>query len=69
MRLMASPDHGGHEVLVEAGEAVLGASVVTSLQQPVVTSLRDREFEYGTDNKKNHIKKNQKCICLPYSQP
>ena len=39
-RLMASPDHGGHEVLVEAGEAVLGASVVTGLQQSAVTNLR-----------------------------
>ena len=45
MRLMASPDDSGHEVLVEAGEAVLRASVVTGLQQPVVTSLREGEFE------------------------
>ena len=43
-RRLASPDDGCHEVLVEAGEAgeaVLGASFVTGLQQPVVASLRD----------------------------
>ena len=45
LRRLASPDDGGHEVLVEAGEAVLGASVVTGLQQPVVASLREGEFE------------------------
>ena len=36
---VASPGHRGHEVLVEAGEAVLGAGVVTGLQQAVVASL------------------------------
>ena len=41
---LASPDDCGHEVLVEAGEAVLGAGVMTGLQQPVVASLRNGEF-------------------------